>query len=279
MNMDDELEPGDAPEGDHRAPDQVDLYELPGMFVKEGTDNAPTTRPIVWAYVWKKQGAALGFIDFHPIEEMADLDQLRDAYGPGVYQIQGRGANKKDTVKQVTVTIGAGAGAQVIPYAAPQAARAELDIAKFAGIATTILTPLLTMWEGFSQRREERERARREEERAARAEEREREDARQNAFMTTMTGLMSARNQDLEALLRAQQAAPAPAAAGGARAAYSEGQADTLELIRAIKEEGLGGEDAESRIAGILEAMVVGKIKGDSDAAAAAAAPANGASS
>lgn len=240
----------------------VDTYELPALFVKEGTDNAPTTRPIVWAYVWKKQGASLGFIDFHPIEEMADLDQLRDAYGAGVYQVQGRGANKKDTVKQVTLTIGGAVrSAEVMQHAAPS--RAEIDFAKLATAAVTVVTPLLALWQSIQDKRDERDRERREDERAHRADERTREDARSNAFMESMTKLMGARMTDLEALLKAQTAAGGASSPGGNKIveAYNTGQADTLELIRAIKEDGLAGEDLEGRLVGLFEAFAVGKNK------------------
>ena len=254
----------------------VNTYELPALFVKEGTDNAPTTRPIVWAYVWKKQGASLGFIDFHPIEEMADLDQLRDAYGAGVYQVQGRGANKKDTVKQVTLTIGGSVRAEVIHAPAPS--RAELDFAKLATAAVTVVTPLLTLWTSIQDKRDERERERREDERRHRDEERQREDARSNAFMESMTKLMGARMNDLEALLKAQQAAGGVGSGGGNKVveAYNSGQADTLELIRAIKEDGLAGEDLESRLVGLFEAFAVGKNKAKEEIAESEANHANG---
>lgn len=264
----DELEPDeldDEPVRDRRPRDVVELYELPPLFAKEGTDNAPTTRPIVWAYVFKKQGAQMGFIDFHPIEDMADIAQLRDAYGAGVYAVQGRGANKKDTVKQVTVTIGGVERMAQVVHAPPS--RAELDLSKIASAAVAVVTPLLTLWERMNDRSETRRREEREAEDRRRADEREREDARQTTFMQTITSLMGARMTDMEALLKAQHAAGGAGSSGGKRIAeaYQEGQADALELIRAVKSEGLGGEDSESKILGIVESFLVGKKKADED--------------
>jgi hypothetical protein len=264
VSDDGELE-AEIPEG--RGPDVIDQYELPPLFAKEGTDNSPTTRPIVWAYVYKKQGAQLGFLDFHAIEEMSDIDQLRDAYGGGVYSVQGRGANRKDTIKAVSITIG---GRADVVHQAPAATRAELDFTKIAGAAMAVLTPVLTIWESISEKREQREERRREDERRARAEERERDDARQTAFMQSMTQLMGARMTDLEALLKAQQAAGGGAAGSKIHEAYSQGQAETLELIRMVKEEGLGGEDLESKVVGLVESFMIGKKKADEDVAAAA---------
>lgn len=257
----DELEPRDV-----RGKDVVDQWELPAIFAKEGTDNSPTTRPIAYAYVYKKQGAQMGFIDFHPIEEMSDVDQLRDQYGSGVFMIQGRGPNRKDTIKAVSVTIG---GRAEVMMHAPPAAKAELDFTKIASAAIAVVTPLLTLYESFANKRDERDERRREEERRARVEERERDDARQTAFMQSMTQLMGARMTDLEALLKAQQAAGGAGSSGGTKLhdMYAQGQADTMELIRAVKEEGLGGEDLEGRLVGLFEAFAVGKNKAKEDIA------------
>ena len=261
--------------GDQRGRDVVELYELPPLFTKEGTDNAPTTRPIVWCYIWKKQGASMGFIDFVPVEDLDDVDKLRDSLGAGVYQVQGRGANKKDVVKQVTVTIGGVQRAEVLAHAP---ARAELDFTKLAAGAVAALTPLLSLYESMSEKREARERERRQEEQRLRDEAREREDKRNEVFMTTMTNLMGARNADLEALLKAQQAAGGVGSGGGNKVidSYNAGQADTLELIRAIKEDGLAGEDLESRLVGLFEAFAVGKNKAKEEIAEAERSHANG---
>ncbi len=257
----DELEPA---VGDHRGKDVIELYELPALFCKEGTDNAPTTRPIVWAYVWKKQGASLGFINWHPIEEMADLDQLRDVYGAGIYQVQGRGSNRKDTVKQVTVTIGAGEGTM---SHAPAPARAELDIVKLGGAIVAVATPILGLLKEMWDRSDEKRRAERQEDERRRSEERARDDARQQAFMQTMTGLMTARNSDLEAMVKAKQSGTV----NGTAEAFADGQASTLEMLRVIKEEGLGGEDAESKIISLVGSFMQGKQQADKDVEAAQA--------
>jgi hypothetical protein len=180
----------------------------------------------------------------------------------------------------VTLTIGGAVrSAEVMQHTAPS--RAEIDFAKLATAAVTVVTPLLALWQSIQDKRDERDRERRDDERVHRADERTREDARSNAFMESMTKLMGARMTDLEALLKAQTAAAAGGVGGSGGGnkiveAYNTGQADTLELIRAIKEDGLAGEDLESRLVGLFEAFAVGKNKAKEEIAESEAHHANG---
>jgi hypothetical protein len=247
-------------------------HELPELFCRgEEADDQPTLKRIATVFVQRKHPSTkeLSYIDWKPIEQLSTVAELLEQFGPGTYRVQGRADDRKTVIKQIFHTIG-DAEAEVLTMrgrgalerSAHQAS--QFDLTKIVAAVTAISTPLLGVIGTLMDRRD-----------AARREEREREEKRQEMFMTTMSQLMNARNQDLEHLLKASQR---PAAGGGSAEAYQEGQATALELLRAAKEEGLTGEDLETKMLSLLESLAVGAKKGETDAAGAAAA-ANGAAS
>lgn len=242
----------------------VTLYDLPELFCRgEDDQDAPTTRRISTVFVQRKHPSTkeLAYIDWKPVEQLSTVQDLLDMFGPGTYRVQGRADDRKTVIKQIFHTVG-DAEPEVLGLRRRgelerTAAAPRLDITQLAAAVTAIATPILGVLGGLMDRRD-----------AARREERERDEKRQEMFMTTMTQLMTARNSDLESMLRAAQR---PSSANTPAEAYQEGQAATLELIRAVKEEGLGGEDAETKILSLLESLAAGAKKGEGDAAAAGA--------
>lgn len=262
----DEIDPRDGKE-------VITTWDLPPIFVS-GNDasDLPTTRRIEVVFVSRKNAAKeLAYIDWKPIEQLEDISQLLDIFGPGTYRVQGRASDRKTVVKQIFHTVGAETQ-EVLSHreraALERSARApQLDLTQIVAAVTAIATPVLGVLGTLMDRRD-----------AARREERERDEKRAEMFMTTMTQLMNARNSDLEHMLKASQR---PSSANTPAEAYQEGQAATLELIQAIKDQGLAGEDSESKLISLVEAFMTGKTKADAEAVAAAQAAqaaANGAS-
>lgn len=270
---DDELEPAaDDPVGDGK--ETFTLYELPPIFVTADGDNSATVKKIEVVYVYKKlPSKQISYIDWRPIAELSDLKDLLEQFGAGTYCLQGRAHNRVATVKQIYHTVGSDTAAEIIPSrGAP--ARGELDVAKLATGIVAIASPILAIMTDLMDRRDKARAEDRHREEERRSDERRREDDRNQAFMTTMSQLMTARNSDLEAMVRAGNEARVVAAAPPAARlndAFQDGQASVLEIIRTVKEEGLAGEDMESRVLGIVEAFATGKKKADADDAAPAA--------
>lgn len=238
-------------------------YPLPPIFCRDGDgdDDATTDEPIEYVYVHKKQPSKqMAFIDFRPAEQLSDLSQLLEQFGPGTYTLQGRAANRGRTLKQICVVVGSETAELMPGRVLEHAPRGALDLLKLAEGAAPILAIVTTMLD----RREAARREERELERQRLAEERRREDERSERYMTLMSQLMRARNEDLEVLVREKQAASAPSSARE-RTAFEDGLASALEMLKSAREEGIAGDDIETRLVGLAEAFVAGKKKADAD--------------
>lgn len=275
-----------------RQPDDKEVIEhqgflLPPILLRDDDPETTTTHQrIAFIYVFKKQPSKqLAYLDWRPADQLNDLGDLLEQFGAGTYTLQGRGEDRRTTLRNHTVVVGSEHGE--LPHNARAAlertGREQMDFTKIVSGVVAAAAPLLAMVTGVLDKREQQRREDREREEQRRREDRERDDARNERFMQTMTSLMSARNQDLEGLVRGlqEQRAQATAPAGSReRQAYEDGLASALEMIRTAKEEGLGGDDFETKMLGLVEAFAVGQNKAHGDVAAAVRPPTedNGAS-
>lgn len=249
----------------------IENYPLPAIFIELAGDNAPTLIEIKTVYVYKKTPSRkLSYINWFPITECDEPEKLLELCGPGTYCVQGRGIGRDNNIRQVYLSVGDEIEGPTYAHRAQleRTGSAKLNFTDLVSAAVAAATPLLGLWEGISEKREAQRAAERQEERERREAERTREDARNQTFMESMTKLMGARMTDLEALLKAQQAAGGASSANGNKLqdAYQTGQTDTLELIRMVKEEGLGGEDLESKIVDLIGSFAKGRQQGEEDA-------------
>ena len=252
---------GDAGEDDREIVDTEGGCALPPIFCREGDDDATTDEPIEYVYVFKKQPSKqMAFIDFRPVAQLEDLTQLLEQFGPGTYTLQGRAANRGRTLRQVAVVVGSEHGEASPRGGLEHVARGGLDVGKLIETAS----PLLAIVTAILDKREAARREEREAERIRQVEDRRRDDERNERFMSLMTGLMKARNEDLETIVREKQQASAPSSARE-RTAFEDGLASAMEMLKSAREEGLGGDDLESRLVGLAEAFVAGRKKAEAD--------------
>jgi hypothetical protein len=267
---DDELD--DAAGDDREIVDTEGGCALPPIFCRDGEDAATTDEPIEYVYVFKKQPSKqMSFVDFRPVDQLQDLNNLLEQFGPGTYTLQGRAANRGRTLKQVAVVVGSEHGDGSPRGALEHVPRGGFDLDKLIATASPLVAIVTAIWD----KREAARREEREAERIRQAEERRRDDERNERFMSLMTGLMKARNEDLETIVREKQQANAPSSARE-RTAFEDGLASALEMLKSAREEGLAGDDLETRLVGLAEAFVAGRKKGDDDIASVVANP-NGA--
>jgi hypothetical protein len=254
-------------------------YEVPSIFLRDGAATH-TKEPIAFIYVHQKQPSKqMAYVDFRPVDQLQDLGDLLEQFGPGTYTLQGRGENRRQMMAQVTVVVGQELGQGVAGGRAMDRmpTREPMDLTKVVAGVAAAAAPVVSLVLGYLEKRDVERREDRDRERERMSEERRRDDERNERFMATMTGLMKARNEELTDRLTERQQQQAPGEAREKKA-YQDGLADALALIDEAKEN--GGGDIETRVLSLIESFAAGKQKGDSDAEkaiAAATAAANGA--
>ena len=257
--------------GDEEEPREVvEVFDLPDIFQraddvdKDSETNKGTTRKIETVLIFRKKTSRdMPYLGWRPIDLISDLDALLELYGPGTYQLIGRGMDRRRNIKVVFQTVGDDDNPTRQAHQMTRAMPAGLDVTKLVTAATAIATPLLAMFEkwredGDRRRREELERERERHER-----DRERDDSRTK----TMLELVGARNQDLVTAVKALQDGKRDQA-GGTAESYKTGMVDAIALVSELKEAGLTSdkEDFDTKVLGIVESLIQGGKKGVEDA-------------
>ena len=257
--------------------DAVTMYPCPPLFLKEEetTDERPLTAEIKTVIVHRRRGIKdLPYLGWKTIEELWEAEDVLREYGEGTYILYGRGLDRRNNIRVVTLTVGDPDARKAIVSPRP-APRSEVDFAKVVGAVATAAAPFLALWQEAARERREEARRDREREDERRREERERDQQRHNEQMDFIAKLAAARNDDLVALLKTQAETKS---SGGTAESYREGQADAIAMLAELREGGLGKEDPENKLIDLLGSLVAGGRMGKEQAEAfkKAVAEANG---